>query len=64
MLAVAVLASWGIHKTSDIGAIVDNLVNSGDLERSPNDSADDFDDVFDFETALRRDFVLSLDDVL
>ena len=64
MLAVAVLANWGIHKTADIGAIVDNLVNSGDLERSPNDSLDDFDDVFDFETALRRDFVLALDDVI
>ncbi len=63
ILAMTVLAGWGIHKTSDIGAIVDNLVNSGDLERSPNDSLDDFDDVFDFDTALRRDFSFSLDDL-
>lgn len=64
MLALAVLAGWGIHKTADLGAIVDNLVNSGDLERSSSDSLTDFDDVYDFETVLRRDFTLSLDDVI
>ncbi len=64
MLAITVLAGWGIHKTSDLGSIVDNLVNSGDLERSPNDSLTDFDEIFDFDVALRRDFLLSLDDVI
>ena len=64
MLAVAVLAGWGIQETADLGAIVENLVNSGDLERSPNDSLGDFDDVFDFDTAFRRDYVLSLDEVV
>ena len=64
MLALAVLAGWGIHKTADLGAIVDNLVNSGDLERSQNDSLDDFDDVYDFETVFRRDFVLVLNDLI
>jgi len=64
LLAITVLAGWGIRKTSDLGAIVENLVNSGDLERSPNDSPTDFDDVFDFDAAFRRDFILSLDDVI
>ena len=64
MLAITVLAGWGIRKTSDLGAIVENLVNSGDLERSPNDSPTDFDDVFDFDAAFRRDYILSLDDVI
>ena len=64
LLAMTVLAGWGIHQTSDLGAIVDNLVNSGDLERSPNDSLDDFDNIFDFETACRRVFVLVLDDMV
>ncbi len=64
MLALTVLATWGVHKTADLGAIVDNLVTSGDLERSQNDSLDDFDDVYDFETVFRRDFVLSLEDLI
>ena len=64
MRALPVLAGWGIHTTGDLGAIVDNLVNSGDLERSENDSVDDFDDVYDFEAVFRRDFVLALDDLV
>lgn len=64
MLALPVLAGWGIRRTADLGAIVDNLVSSGDLERSQNDSVGDFDDVFDFDTVFRRDFVLSLEDVV
>ena len=57
------LGQWGIHTTSDLGEIVYNLIASGDLEKSPADSRADFDRVFDFEEALRRDFVLALDDV-
>ena len=64
MLAMPVLAGWGINKTSDIGAVVDNLVNSGDLERSQHDSPDDFEDVFDFETVFQREFVLTLDELI
>lgn len=64
MLAIPVLAGWGIKATADIGAIVDNLVRSGDLERSPEDSPDDFDDVYDFEAAFRRDYTLALDDLI
>src|SRR3954471_15945399 len=63
LLAMAVLNQWGIRTTSDLGEIVYNLIASGDLERAPSDSRADFDHVFDFEEALRRDFVLALDDV-
>jgi len=63
LLAIAVLNQWGIRATSDFGEIVFNLIASGDLEKSPSDSRADFDQVYDFETALRRDFVLPLDDV-
>ena len=63
MLALAVLGQWGIRSTSDLGELVYNLIASGDLERSPADSRADFDQVYDFEEALRRDFVLALDDV-
>lgn len=63
MLAIPVLAGWGITRTSDIGAIVDNLVKSGDLERSSDDAPGDFDDVYDFDAAFRRDFIPTLDDL-
>ncbi len=63
LMAMAVLSQWGIRTTSDLGEIVFNLITSGDLESSPSDSRADFDSVFEFEDALRRDYVLALDDV-
>lgn len=63
LLAMAVLGQWGIRETSDFGEIVYNLIASGDLERSPADTKADFDRVYEFEDALRRDYVLALDDV-
>jgi uncharacterized repeat protein (TIGR04138 family) len=63
LLAMMVLHQWGIRSTSDIGEIVFNLISSGDLEKTPADSRSDFEAVFDFEAALRRDYVVALDDV-
>jgi len=62
-LALTVLNQWGIRSTSDLGEIVFNLIASGDLEKTPADSRADFDGVFDLEAALRRDYVVALDDV-
>jgi uncharacterized repeat protein (TIGR04138 family) len=62
-MALTVLNLWGIRSTSDLGEIVFNLIASGDLEKTPADSRSDFDRVFDFETALRRDYILALDEV-
>ena len=63
LMATAVLNQWGVRATSDFGEIVYNLIASGDLEKSPTDSRGDFDHVYEFEIALRRDFVMVLDDV-
>ena len=63
LMALAVLAQWGIRSTSDVGNIVYNLIASGDLERTESDARADFDNVFDFEVALRRDYIVALDDV-
>ncbi len=62
-LALTVLAQWGLRSTADIGNIVYNLIAAGDMEKTPEDSLADFDDVFDFEQALRRSYTLFLDDV-
>ena len=61
-LALTVLNQWGIHATSDLGEIVYNLIASGDLEKTAADSRSDFNGVFDFESDLRRNFVLTLDE--
>src|SRR5262249_56576555 len=53
LMAETVLSHWGIRSTSDIGDIVYNMIATGDLEKTPSDSRSDFDDVFDFATALR-----------
>jgi uncharacterized repeat protein (TIGR04138 family) len=53
LLAAAVLNHWGVRSTSDIGDIVYNLIDAGDLEKTPSDSRSDFDNVFDFDTALK-----------
>jgi uncharacterized repeat protein (TIGR04138 family) len=63
LMALTVLGLWGIHSTADLGEMVYNLIASGDLEKTPNDSRADFDDVFDFEAAFRRNYVLTLDEV-
>jgi uncharacterized repeat protein (TIGR04138 family) len=62
LMALLVLDLWGIRSTSDLGEIVYNLIASGEVEKTPSDSRADFDDVFDFETVFRREFVLTLDD--
>ena len=53
-----------IRSTSDIGDLVYNLIASGDLEKTPKDSRADFDNVYDFETDMRQNYVMMLDDVL
>jgi uncharacterized repeat protein (TIGR04138 family) len=63
MMALTVLSLWGINSTSDLGEIVYNLIAAGDLEKTPADSRTDFDDVYEFEEAFRRNFVLPLDEV-
>jgi uncharacterized repeat protein (TIGR04138 family) len=63
LMTLAVLTLWGIRSTSDIGEIIYNLIASGDLEKTPSDSRTDFDNVYEFEHAFRRDFVLGLDEV-
>ena len=51
-MSFAVLKSWGIHTTLDIGHIVFNLIDAKVLHASKKDKLGDFDDVFDFEDAF------------
>lgn len=56
LMARTVLGYWGIHSTHDLGAIVFALVECGVLVKQENDSLDDFEGVFDFQTAFERDY--------
>jgi uncharacterized repeat protein (TIGR04138 family) len=59
LMAKAVLASWGVHSTSDIGNIVFNLIEIGQMRKTKHDRREDFDNVFDFDEAFVRDFKIT-----
>ena len=54
LVARLVLEHWGIRATSDIGDVVFTLVDLGLLISLPNDTRDEFADVFGFEEAFER----------
>lgn len=58
-LARQVLGSWGIRTTGDFGEIVYNLIKIGKMSKSDSDRREDFDNVYDFEQALVKDFVIT-----
>lgn len=59
LLSKLVLASWGIRSTSDYGEIVYNLIKIGEMSKSDGDRREDFDDVYDFDRALVREYVIT-----
>ena len=56
LMAKLVLDYWGIASTSDIGDIVFTLVDLGFLLSQPQDTREEFADVFDFDLAFERDY--------
>jgi uncharacterized repeat protein (TIGR04138 family) len=62
LMAKLVLASWGIHSTSDFGEIVYNLIRIREMSKSDGDRREDFDDVYDFDQAFVREYVITKED--
>ena len=56
VLARLVLAHWGMTCTRDIGDIVFTLVDLGLLISQPQDTREDFDDVFDFARVFEAEY--------
>jgi uncharacterized repeat protein (TIGR04138 family) len=52
LLARAVLAKWNITSTWDFGRIVFAMVENGLLQKTEDDTIDEFRNVFDFKTAF------------
>jgi len=61
-MAQNVLQSWGITSTGDFGEIVFNLIRVGQMRKTKDDTREDFDNVFDFDTGLRQSFKITLPD--
>jgi len=55
-LAMLVLNSWNIKSTRDMGQIVYLLIEHKWMKAQPTDTIDDFNEVFDFKTALKDGF--------
>jgi uncharacterized repeat protein (TIGR04138 family) len=56
LMSKVVLEHWGISSTAEIGDIVFTLVELGLLLSQPQDTRDEFVDVFDFDRAFERDY--------
>lgn len=56
LMSRVVLETWGIRATSDLGEIVFTLVELGFLVKQPNDTREEFADLYDFEAAFVRDY--------
>lgn len=56
VMARLVLEHWGLQSSADIGDVVFTLVDLGMLLSQPNDTRDEFLDVFDFDQAFERDY--------
>lgn len=56
-----VLEQWGIVKTRQIGDIVFNLIDGGLMRKTDEDSIDDFNEVFDFETEFDSKYLILVD---
>lgn len=54
LLAKKVLADMGINSTSDLGELVYNLIQIGQMNKNEKDSRADFDNVLDFATCFQH----------
>ncbi len=59
-MAKSVLNYWGVNCTGAFGEIVFNLIEIGQMKKTPQDHREDFHDVFDFDVGLRQDFKITL----
>ncbi|MEE8170254.1 MAG: Minf_1886 family protein [Phycisphaerae bacterium] len=59
-MAFCVLRQWGIHTTRDFGRMVFTLIEIEELQKRADDTIEDFDNVFDFETSFVRNYRIPL----
>ena len=52
LMARSVLHRWNVKRTDDFGRIVFAMIDEGLMRKTPEDSLDDFANVFDFDEAF------------
>lgn len=57
MLARPVLEGWSIRRTDDFGRMVFAMIEAGAMSKTPQDTPDDFNGVYDFDEAFAREHV-------
>jgi hypothetical protein len=50
-----VLGTWGVRSTADLGEIVFNMIEIGQMRKTRKDKREDFHGVYDFDEAFSRD---------
>lgn len=55
-LSRTVLRQWGISSTFDFGRIVFGMIANGMMQKTEEDSIEDFKDVYDFKAAFEADY--------
>jgi uncharacterized repeat protein (TIGR04138 family) len=61
-MARIVFKNWGINETVDFGNMVFNLVEAGLMFRRPEDSLADFQNIYNLDEALVRDYEFRMED--
>lgn len=56
------LASWGIRSTDDLGEIVFNMIDIGQMRKTKTDRREDFHGVYQFGEAFARDLAFVVPD--
>ena len=57
-----VLNNWGIETTRHLGEIVYLMIENKWMSAQPDDSIDDFNDVYDFDVVFRQEFSITMPD--
>jgi uncharacterized repeat protein (TIGR04138 family) len=60
LLAGTVLRRWGVTATMDFGRIVFALIESGKLQKTAEDTLDDFRNIYDFQTAFESGYRIEI----
>lgn len=55
-LTMTVLSNWGIHRCTDFGDIVFNLIEYNVFSKTESDRREDFADIYNFEAAFVKPF--------
>ncbi len=61
LMARTVLRRWNITSTLDFGRIVFALIDVGQMQKTDEDTIDDFRNVYDFKTAFESSYRISLE---